>query len=95
MRSKNKQRLHYQKLEIQEYFTNGNCNKKNGKNNIQSKVKHIGYKRSKYADLICIGCKLLEKSGDEIMLCEVLNNENKISECPVTYDLFSVKISVT
>ena len=30
----------------------------------------------------------MEESGNEIMLCEVLNNENKMSGMPVTYDWF-------
>ena len=33
----------------------------------------------------------MEESGDEIILCEVLNNENKTSDIPVTYDCFFSK----
>ena len=83
--------LHYHKLEIQEYFINGNCNKRVAKTIFKARSKTLDIKvqkRWKYADLICVGCKLLEESGDEIMLCEVLNNQNKISEFPVTYDWF-------
>ena len=86
--------LQYQKLEIQEYFIDGNCNKKVSKIIFKARSKTLDIKlqkRWKYADLLCIGCKLLEESGDEIMLCEVLNNENKSSEIPVNYDWFFSK----
>ena len=38
--------------------------------------------------MLCSGCKVQEESGNEIMLCEVLNNENKMSEIPVNYNWF-------
>ena len=83
--------LEYKKLEIQEYFIDGNCNIKVAKIIFKARSKTLDIKlqkRWKYEDLLCIGCKVQEESGNEIMLCEVLNNENKMSEIPVNYNCF-------
>ena len=42
----------------------------------------------KYADTTCIGCKKLEESGQEILICEILNKDNRTSKQPVKYDSF-------
>ena len=42
----------------------------------------------KYADKICIGCKTNEESGDEILLCEKLNYQNRVAENPINYNWF-------
>ena len=83
--------LEYKKLEIQEYFIEGNCNKKVAKVIFKARSKTLDIKvqrRWKYADLICIGCKISEEDGNEIMLCEILNNENNLAENPIKYDSF-------
>ena len=41
-----------------------------------------------YADLSCIGCKLKEESGEELLICEYLSKENSDADNPITYDLF-------
>ena len=40
----------------------------------------------KYADKICIGCKTKEESGEEMLICENLNYENRVAENPINYD---------
>ena len=42
----------------------------------------------KYADLSCIGCKLKEESGEELLICEFLSKENSEAENPIKYDWF-------
>ena len=42
----------------------------------------------KYADSICIGCRILVESGEEILLCKILNKENSLADIPITYDWF-------
>ena len=50
-------------------------------------------KKWKYADNICIGCKIREESGEEILQCDILNIENRRAEFPVKYsDLYSKSI---
>ena len=45
----------------------------------------------KYADTFCIGCKIKEESGDEILRCKILNNENSVSEIQIGYQWFYSK----
>ena len=42
----------------------------------------------KFAIKICIGCKTNEESGDEILLCEKLNYQNRVSKSPINYNWF-------
>ena len=42
----------------------------------------------KYADNICIGCKTREETCDEILLCEKLNNQNRVSDNPMDSNWF-------
>ena len=83
--------IHYGDLNIQEYFIGGNC-KKNLSNLIfkaRSKTLDIKTQQKwKYADKICIGCKTKEESGDEILLCENLNNQNRVAENQIDYNWF-------
>ena len=78
-------------MEIQEYFIDGNCNKKVAKLIFKARYQTLDIKTQRkwiYADLACIGCRKLEESGEEILICEVLNEENRTSELPVKYDYF-------
>ena len=45
----------------------------------------------KYADTSCIGCKIKEESGNELLLCEKLNFQNRMAKSPVEYDWFFSK----
>ena len=83
--------MQYKKLEIQDYFIDGNCNKKVAKVIFKARSQTLDIKSQrkwKYADLTCIGCKKVEESGEEIMICEVLNHDNRTSEHPVKYESF-------
>ena len=83
--------MKHKKLEIQEYFIDGNCNNKVAKLIFKARSQTLDIKTQrkwKYADLTCIGCRKLEESGEEILICEVLNEENRTSELPVKYDYF-------
>ena len=42
----------------------------------------------KYADSTCIGCKIWEESGQEILICEKLNYENSVADIQMNYDWF-------
>ena len=42
----------------------------------------------KYNDRACIRCKRNEETGQEIMICKNLNNENKIATHPINYRAF-------
>ena len=44
-----------------------------------------------YNDRACIGCKRYEETGQEIMICENLNNENRIDTHPINYSAFFEK----
>ena len=37
---------------------------------------------------ICIGCKIKEESGEEILICENLNKEKRDAETPIDYNWF-------
>ena len=45
----------------------------------------------KYADTSCIGCKIKEESGNELLLCEKLNYQNRMAKSQVIYDWFFSK----
>ena len=79
------------KLEMQDYFVDGNCTKKIAILIFKARSQTLDIKMQRkwmYADKICIGCQKTEESGDEIMICENLNNENRTADIPVRYDWF-------
>ena len=81
----------YSKLEMQEYFTDGYCNKNLSKLIFKARSQTLDIKTQrkwKYADKICIGCRLKEESGDEILVCDILNKENRQENKPIGYDWF-------
>ena len=83
--------MQHKKLEIQDYFIDGNCNIKLAKLIFKARSQTLDVKMQKkwkYADLTCIGCRKIEESGDEIMICESLNNENREADIIVKYDWF-------
>ena len=79
----------YSDLRIQEYFIGGNCNKNLSRVIFKARSHTLDIKTQqkwKYADSICIGCKTRVESGEEILLCDTLNNDNRVAAIPVTYD---------
>ena len=83
--------MQHKKLEIQDYFIDGNCNIKLAKLIFKARSQTLDVKMQKkwkYADLTCIGCRKTEESGGEIMICESLNNENREADIIVKYDWF-------
>ena len=42
--------------------------------------------KRKYADKMCIGCKTKEESGEEMLICENLNYENRVAENPISFN---------
>ena len=66
-------KIEHDKLQIQDYFIDGNCNTKLAKLIFKARSQTLDIKSQrkwKYADQICIGCKTLEESGDEIIICD-------------------------
>ena len=83
--------IQYDELAIQEYFVNGHCGKKLSKLIFKARSKTLDIKMQqkwKYADIICIGCKIREESCDEILLCEKLNNQNRVADNPIDFNWF-------
>ena len=83
--------VHYDDLKLQEYFIDGNCKKNISQLIFKARSKTLDIKTQqkwKYADKICFGCKTKEESGNEILICENLNKENKDSVNPIVYDWF-------
>ena len=81
--------IQYCELKIQEYFIGGHCNKGLSKLIFKARSHSLDIKTQqkwKYADSICIGCKKNVESGEEILCCEILNNENRLADNPVRYD---------
>ena len=81
----------YSKLEMQEYFSDGYCNKNLSKLIFKARSQTLDIKTQrkwKYADKICIGCRLKEESGDEILICDILNKENRQENIPIGYNWF-------
>ena len=78
-------------MTIQEYFVNGHCGKKLSKLIFKARSQTLDIKMQqkwKYADKICIGCKKREESCDEILLCEKLNNQNRVADNPIDINRF-------
>ena len=66
-----------------EYLVDGHCKKSLSQLIFQARSQTLDIKMQhkwKYADKICIGCKTREESGEEILLCENLNYENRVTE---------------
>ena len=83
--------IEYCDLKIQEYFVGGHCNKSLSKLIFKARSQSLDIKTQqkwKYADSTCIGCKIQVESGEEILFCEILNNENRLADIPVKYDWF-------
>ena len=83
--------LKYSDLVIEEHFVSGGCNKNMSRLICKARTKTLDIKtqqRWKYADLSCIGCKIRKEEKEEILFCELLNNENRVAEIPAKYDMF-------
>ena len=83
--------IQYDDLAIQEYFVDGHCRKHLSKLIFKARSQTLDIKMQqkwKYADKICIGCKKREESCDEILLCEILNNENSVADNPMDGNWF-------
>ena len=83
--------IQYNELKLQEYFIDGNCNKNIAKLIFKARSKTLDIKTQqkwKYADKMCIGCKIKEESGDEILICEKLNKQNRDAVNPIDYSWF-------
>ena len=83
--------IQYDNLAIQEYLVDGNCRKNVSKLIFKARSQTLDIKMQqkwKYADKICIGCKRKEESGEEMLICENLNYENRVAENPISYNWF-------
>ena len=40
------------------------------------------------SDRNCVGCKIKDESGEELLTCEMLNKQNNVNANPVKYDWF-------
>ena len=83
--------IQYNDLKIQEYFIDGNCKRNISKLIFKARSKTLDIKTQqkwKYADKICIGCKIKEESGEDILICENLNKENRDAVNPIEYNWF-------
>ena len=83
--------MEYSELRLQEYFIGGNCNKKLSRIIFKARSQTLDIKSQqkwKYADSICIGCKTRVESGEEKMLCDTLNNDNRVAATPINYNWF-------
>ena len=83
--------IEYSDLGLQEYFIGGHCNKNLSRIIFKARSHTLDIKTQqkwKYADSICIGCKIQVEMGEEILLCDKLNNDNRLAAIPVTYNWF-------
>ena len=83
--------VQYDRLEIQDYLNSGQCSIKMARLIFKARSQTLDIKTQrkwKYSDLVCIGCKSKEESGQEIMTCEILNNENRTAIHPINYSAF-------
>ena len=88
--------IEYKNLDIQEYLSSGACNVKLAKLIFKARSQTLDIKTQrkwKYADILCTGCMLKEETGQEILLCEILNDKNMTSNVIVMYsDFYSENI---
>ena len=71
----------------------GLCNKKAARLIFRARSETLeikSHKKWKYEDVLCVGCKKNEETGEEIMNCDVLNADNKDYR-NVKYDWFYSK----
>ena len=83
--------IEYCELKMQEYFVDGNCSKKISRLIFKARSQTLDIKTQqpwRYADRTCIGCKIREESGQEILTCEKLNYENSVADIQMNYDWF-------
>ena len=83
--------IEYCELRIQEYFIGGNCNRKLSQLIFKARSQTLDIKTQqkwRYADSTCIGCKIREESGEEILICGKLNYENSVADVQMNYDWF-------
>ena len=83
--------VQYDRLEIQDYMISGECSTKMSRIIFKARSQTLDVKTQrkwKYNDKACIGCKRKEETGQEIMICENLNNENRIATHPINYGAF-------
>ena len=81
----------YCNLRLQEYFIGGHCNKNLSRIIFKARSHTLDIKtpkKWKYADSICIGCKTQVEQGEEILICDILNNDNRLADIQVTYNWF-------
>ena len=83
--------IKYCDLNIQEYFVGGNCKKKISQLIFKARSQTLDIKSQqkwRYADSTCIGCKIREESGEEILICGELNYENSVAVVQMNYEWF-------
>ena len=78
--------LDYEKLEMQDYFVDGNCNKQIAQVVYKARTQTLDiktHKRWKYDDDICVGCNARPETIEEILSCTNLggNTEETRSIC--------------
>ena len=78
--------LKYEKLEMQDYFVDGNCKKQIAQVIYKARTQALDIKthnRWKYDDDICVGCNTGQETIEEILSCRNLgkNNEERRSIC--------------
>ena len=86
--------LKYKDLKIQDYLVSGLCNKKAARLIFRARSETLeikSHRKWKYEDVLCVGCKKNEETGEEIMNCNVLNEDNKDDYRNVKYDWFYSK----
>ena len=87
------EKIGYQKLEIQDYLIDENCNTKLSKLIFKARTKMLDIKTQlkwKYDDNTCIECGENEETGDEILRCKSLQDANGRADGP-EYEWFYSK----
>ena len=77
----------YSKLEMQEYLADGDRNINLARQIYKARGQILDIKlqkRWKYSDKLCTGCNLVEESGEEILKCKSIGE----NEDGITYDCF-------
>ena len=76
---------------MQEYLASGFCSVKLARIIFKARSLTLDIKSQrkwKYSDKWCVGCKIKEETGQEILICEKINLENSEAEVPINYDAF-------
>ena len=82
--------IYYEKLELQHYLLDGNKNINISKFICKARSKTLDlktHKKWKYENIHCIGCKVNDESGDEVLHCESFGSY-KIGEAKPNYNWF-------